>query len=48
MTTLDIVNRLDYIRKAMPPGAVAIAVQRATNSINKKVTDGLRSRRFGS
>lgn len=45
---IDIVNRLDYIRKAMPPGAVAIAVQRATNSINKKVTDGLRSRRFGS
>ena len=45
---IDIVNRLDYVRKAMPPGAVAVAVQRATNSINKKVTDGLRSRRFGS
>lgn len=45
---IDIVNRLDYVRKAMPPGAVAIAVQRATNSINHKISEGLRSRRFGS
>ncbi len=45
---IDIINRLDYIRKAMPPGVFAIAVQKATNLINKKVDAGLRSRRFGT
>jgi len=45
---IDIVNRLSYIRKAMPAGVLAIAVQKATNSINRKITDGLRSRRFGA
>lgn len=45
---IDIVNRLGYIKKAMPPGALAVAVQKATNSINHKISDGLRSRKFGN
>ena len=45
---IDIVNSLNYIRKAMPPGVLAIAVQKATNSINRKISDGLRSRKFGN
>lgn len=45
---IDIVNSLDYIRKAMQPGTLAVAVQKATNSINKKIDSGLKSRRFGS
>ena len=45
---IDIVNRLGYIKKAMPPGALAVAVQKATNSINHKISEGLRSRRFGN
>lgn len=45
---IDIINKLEYIRKAMPPGAFAIAIQKATNSINKKIDAGLRSRRFGA
>ena len=44
---IDIVNKLDYIRKSMPPGVFAIALQKATNLINKKIESGLRSRRFG-
>jgi len=44
---IDIVNKLDYIRRAMPPGVFAIALQKATNLINKKINDGLKSRRFG-
>ena len=44
---IDIVNKLDYIRRAMPPGVFAIALQKATNLINKKISDGLKSRRFG-
>ncbi len=44
---IDIVNKLDYIRKAMPAGVFAIALQKATNLINKKINDGLKSRRFG-
>ena len=44
---IDIVNRLEYIRKAMPPGVFAIAVQKATNLINHKINAGLKSRRFG-
>lgn len=43
---IDIINKLKYIRKAMPPGVFAIAVQKATNLINKKIESGLRSRRF--
>ena len=43
---INIVNKLEYIRKAMPPGVFAIAVQKATNIINKKFEGGLRSRRF--
>lgn len=45
---IDIVNRLEYIRKAMPPGVFAIAVQKATNIINHKINAGLKSRRFGT
>ena len=45
---IDIVNRLGYIKKAMPPGVLAVAVQKATNSINHKISDGLRSRKFGN
>ncbi|MBO7686910.1 MAG: hypothetical protein J6V72_11035 [Kiritimatiellae bacterium] len=45
---IDIVNRLAYIRKAMPPGVLAIAVQKATNLINHKIGAGLRSRKFGN
>ena len=45
---IDIVNRLEYIRKAMPPGVFAIAVQKATNLINHKINAGLKSRRFGA
>ena len=45
---IDIVNKLDYIRRAMPPGVFAIALQKATNLINKKINDGLKSRRFGT
>ena len=45
---IDIVNRLDYIRNALHPGALSQAVQAATNSINKKIDSGLKSRRFGS
>ena len=43
-----LVNRLEYIRKAMPPGMMSIALRKATNSINHKIESGLRSRRFGS
>ena len=43
-----IVNKLAYIRKAMPPGVLAIAVQKATNLIRHKIDSGVRSRRFGS
>ena len=40
-------GKLEYIRKSMPPGVFAIALQKATNLINKKIESGLRSRRFG-
>ena len=45
---IDIVNRLEYIRKAMLPGALALSVQKATNLINHKINAGLKSRRFGT
>ena len=44
---IDITNKLEYIRKAMPEGVLAIALQKATNLINKKIQSGLKSRRFG-
>ena len=44
---IDIVNRLDYIRKSMPPGALEIALQKATRLITKKAQQGFQSRRFG-
>lgn len=45
---VTIVNRIRYIRKALAPGALAMAVQKATNSINAKIDKGLKSRRFGT
>ena len=45
---ITVLNRVEYIRKALQPGALANAVQAATNSINKKIDGGLRSRRFGT
>lgn len=36
-----IVNRLDYIRDALPPGALEESMTAATNSINKQIDDGL-------
>ena len=44
--SIRIVNKLDYIRKAMPPGVLSVAVRKATNLINHKIENGLRSRRF--
>lgn len=44
----ELVNRLDYIRKALQPGALAQSVRAATASIDKKITMGLRSRKFGA
>lgn len=41
-----LVNRLEYIREAMLPGAMSIALRKATNLINHKIESGLRSRRF--
>lgn len=45
---IDIVNRLEYIRKAMTPLALEISVEKATNLINHKINQGLKSRRFGT
>ena len=45
---ITIINRLRYIRKALPGGALSVAVQRATNSINHKITNGLKSRRLSA
>ncbi len=45
---ITLVNKLEYIRRALQPGALAAAVRAATNSINKKITAGLRSRKFGA
>lgn len=44
--SITIINRLDYMRKAMPPGVFEIALQKATHLINHKIDSGLRSRRF--
>lgn len=46
--SITIVNKLDYIRKALKPGALSSSLRAAANSINKKITAGLRSRRFGA
>ena len=45
---ITIINRIRYMRRALPPGAIEIAVQKATNSINHKIDSGLKSRRFDS
>ena len=45
---ITVVNRLDYIRKALHPGALANAIQAATRSIQAKIRKGVRSRRFAS
>jgi hypothetical protein len=44
---IDIINKLEYIRDAMPPGVIATAVQKATNLITKKAQAGYRSAKFG-
>lgn len=45
---ITIINRIRYMRRALFPGALAMAVQKATNSINAKIDKGLKSRRFGT
>jgi len=45
---ITLINRIRYMRRALPPGAIEIAVQKATNSINHKIDGGLKSRRFDS
>ena len=45
---VTIVNKLDYIRRALQPGALLAAVSAAARSINHKITAGLRSRKFGA
>lgn len=45
---VTIVNRLEYIRKAMHPGALTDAVGAAVRSITFKIENGLKSRRFGT
>ena len=44
---IDIINKLEYIRDAMPPGVLATAVQKATNLIRNKAQKGYRSAKFG-
>lgn len=46
--SITIVNKLDYIRKALKPGALSSSLRAAANLINKKITAGMRSRRFGA
>ena len=46
--SITIVNKLEYIRRALQPGALSSSLRAAANSINKKITAGLRSRRFGA
>lgn len=45
---ITLINRLEYMRKAMPQGVFSIAIQKATNLINKKINEGFTSRRFGA
>lgn len=45
---ITLVNKLEYIRKALQPGALAMSVQKATNKIRGKVESGVRSRKFGN
>lgn len=44
--SITIVNKLDYIRKALHPSALSASLRAAANTINKKITSGFRSRRF--
>lgn len=46
--SIAIANKLDYIRKALHPGALSSSLRAAANVINKKITSGFRSRRFGA
>lgn len=46
--SITIVNKLRYIRQALQPGAFAVSLRKAANSINKKISAGLKSRRFSS
>lgn len=43
---IDIINRLEYIRKALYPGAIAMSIQKATNKILGKIKSCVRSRKF--
>lgn len=45
---VTLVNRLEYIREATPPGTFEVAIRKATNLINKKISAGLKSRKFGT
>lgn len=45
---ITLVNKLEYIRKALQPGALAMSVQKATNYIRGKIESGVRSRKFGN
>lgn len=46
--TIEIINRLRYINRAMPPGALTVAIQAATRSINYKIDNGLKSKGIGT
>lgn len=45
---ITLINRLRYIRNALPSHAVAQAIESARRSITAKIDRGLRSRRFDS
>ena len=45
---ITLINRLEYMRKAVPQGVFSIAIQKATNLINAKINKGFASRRFGA
>ena len=45
---ITLVNKLDYIRKALQPGTLAMAVEKATRYIRGKIESGVRSRKFGN
>lgn len=45
---ITLINRLRYIRKALPQGALAVAIEKARKSITAKIDKGLKSRRFDS
>ena len=46
--SVEMANKLKYVRKALQPGALSASLRAAANSINKKITAGLLTRRFGA